>query len=57
MAVVSIAATSEPAAGSVARRQRTVKVWLSAGQHAALIPGLTGETERAAHLRLAQTGQ
>jgi len=46
----------EPAAGSVARRQRTVKVWLSAGQHAALVPTLTGETERTAQLRLAQDG-
>jgi beta-lactam-binding protein with PASTA domain len=46
----------EPAAGSVARRQRTVKVWLSAGQRAALVPTLTGETERTAQLRLAQDG-
>jgi beta-lactam-binding protein with PASTA domain len=46
----------EPAAGSVARRQRTVKVWLSAGQHAALLPTLTGESERTAQLRLAQDG-
>ena len=44
----------DPAAGSTARRSRTVKVWLSAGQHAALIPTLTGETERTAQLRLAQ---
>jgi serine/threonine-protein kinase len=46
----------EPAAGSIARRQRTVKVWLSAGQRAALVPTLTGETERTAQLRLAQDG-
>jgi eukaryotic-like serine/threonine-protein kinase len=46
----------EPAAGSVARRQRTVKVWLSAGQRAALVPTLTGETERTAQLRLVQNG-
>src|SRR5712692_6614635 len=43
----------EPAAGSVARRQRTVKVWLSGGQRAAMIPLLIGETERTAQLRLA----
>jgi beta-lactam-binding protein with PASTA domain len=46
----------EPAAGSVARSRRTVKVWLSAGQRAALVPALAGETERTAQLRLAQDG-
>jgi beta-lactam-binding protein with PASTA domain len=46
----------EPAARSVARRQRTIKVWLSAGQRAAIVPALTGETERTAQLRLTQNG-
>jgi eukaryotic-like serine/threonine-protein kinase len=46
----------DPAPGSIARRQRSVKVWLSAGQRAAKVPLLTGETERAAQLRLAQDG-
>ena len=46
----------EPSAGSTARRQRSVRVWLSAGSRAAVIPGLIGETERAAQLRLAQAG-
>src|SRR5581483_3384700 len=46
----------DPPAGSVARRQRSVRVWLSAGQRAAKVPMLTGETERAAQLRLAQDG-
>ena len=46
----------EPAAGSVARRQRSIKIWLSAGQRATLIPQLTGETERTVQLRLAQDG-
>ncbi|MBZ5559659.1 MAG: PASTA domain-containing protein [Acidobacteriia bacterium] len=46
----------EPAAGSVARRQRTIKVWLSAGPRASSVPRLVGETERAAQLRLAQDG-
>jgi eukaryotic-like serine/threonine-protein kinase len=46
----------EPSAGSVARRQRSVKVWLSAGQRAATVPLLVGETERTAALRLAQDG-
>jgi len=46
----------DPAAGSTARRQRTVKVWLSTGNRAALVPTLTGESERTAQLRLAQDG-
>jgi hypothetical protein len=46
----------EPSAGSTARRQRSVRVWLSAGSRAAIIPALIGETERAAQLRLAQAG-
>lgn len=48
--------TQEPAAGSAARRQRSVKVWLSAGPRASSVPRLVGETERAAQLRLAQDG-
>jgi eukaryotic-like serine/threonine-protein kinase len=46
----------EPSAGSVARRQRSVKVWLSAGPRSAIVPLLIGETERSAQLRLAQDG-
>src|SRR5258708_299963 len=46
----------EPAAGSPARRQRSVKVWLSAGQRSATMPLLIGETERTAQLRLTQDG-
>jgi beta-lactam-binding protein with PASTA domain len=46
----------EPAAGSIARRQRSIKVWLSAGHRASIVPELTGETERTAQLRLAQDG-
>jgi len=46
----------EPAAGSVARRPRSVKIWLSAGQRAATVPLLVGETERTAQLRVAQDG-
>ena len=46
----------EPAAGSVARRQRSVKVWLSAGQRSPTMPLLIGETERTAQLRLTQDG-
>ena len=46
----------DPPAGFVARRQRTIKVWLSAGQRASIVPALIGETQRTAELRLAQDG-
>ena len=46
----------EPAAGSIARRQRTLRVWVSAGQRSATVPLLVGETERTAQLRLTQDG-
>src|SRR3954467_13437644 len=46
----------EPSAGSTARRQRSVKIWLSAGQRSATMPLLVGETERTAQLRLTQDG-
>lgn len=46
----------EPIAGATARRQRSVRVWVSAGQRATSMPLLVGETERAAELRLAQDG-
>lgn len=46
----------EPAPGSTARRQRTLKVWLSAGQRSTIVPLLVGETERTAQLRLSQDG-
>jgi serine/threonine-protein kinase len=48
--------SQDPAAGSVARRQRVVKVSLSAGPRTSSVPRLVGETERAAQLRLAQDG-
>jgi hypothetical protein len=46
----------DPPGGAVARRQRTVRVWLSAGQRASMVPALVGETERTAQLRLSQDG-
>jgi serine/threonine-protein kinase len=48
--------TQDPAPGSTARRQRTVRVWLSAGPRSTIVPALTGETERTAQLRLTQNG-
>jgi serine/threonine-protein kinase len=44
----------DPAPGVTARRQRTVRAWLSAGQRANTIPRLEGQTQRNAELRLAQ---
>jgi len=49
-------AGQEPAAGSTSRRQRTVRVWLSAGPRATTAPSVTGESQRAAEARLAEGG-
>ena len=46
----------DPAANTIARSQRSVRVWLSEGIHAATVPALVGETERAAQMRVASDG-
>lgn len=46
----------DPAAGSTVRRQRSVRVWVSAGAHIARAPNLLGETQRSAEIRVAQEG-
>jgi len=46
----------EPAPGSTARQQRTVRVWLSAGSRAAAVPAVIGDNERIAQAKLAQSG-
>jgi beta-lactam-binding protein with PASTA domain len=46
----------EPTAGSTARQQRTIRVWLSAGSHAVKLPQLVGQTERSAQLTSEQNG-
>lgn len=46
----------EPSPGATARRQRSVKVWISAGPRSTTVPGVTGESERTAQLRLTQIG-
>ena len=46
----------EPMPGAPARRQRSIRVWLSAGAHIARAPNLLGETQRSAEIRLAQDG-
>ena len=43
-------------AGAITRRQRSVRVWVSQGPRITVIPALTGESERAAQLRLQQDG-
>jgi len=49
-------ATQEPAPGAITRRQRSIRVWMSQGPRITVIPALTGESERAAQLRLQQDG-
>jgi len=46
----------EPGAGVRTRRQRSVRVWISAGPRSTIVPGLVGESERTAQLRVAQEG-
>jgi eukaryotic-like serine/threonine-protein kinase len=48
--------TQDPLAGSIARQQRSVRVWLSAGARAANVPPLKGQSERTAQIQLAQEG-
>jgi serine/threonine-protein kinase len=46
----------EPQAGVRTRRERSIKVWVSAGPRATVMPSLIGESERTADLRLKQEG-
>jgi eukaryotic-like serine/threonine-protein kinase len=46
----------DPQPGTNTRRERSVKVWLSAGPRATIVPLLIGESERTAQLRLQQDG-
>jgi serine/threonine-protein kinase len=46
----------EPAAGERTRRQRSVRVWISAGPRSTIVPALIGESERTAQLRVTQDG-
>jgi serine/threonine-protein kinase len=46
----------EPHAGVRTRRERSIKVWVSAGPRATVMPSLIGESERTAKLRLEQEG-
>jgi serine/threonine-protein kinase len=46
----------EPSGGSNSRRQRAIRVWVSAGPREIVVPKLVGESERAAQIRLTQDG-
>jgi serine/threonine-protein kinase len=48
--------SQEPASGSTTRSPRSVRVWLSAGARAPMVPALIGASERAAQLRLQGDG-
>jgi eukaryotic-like serine/threonine-protein kinase len=48
--------SQEPASGARTRLERSVRVWVSAGPRAMVVPALGGETERMARLRLQQDG-
>ncbi len=46
----------EPGSGARTRRQRSVRVWISAGPRSTIVPALVGESERTAQLRVEQDG-
>jgi eukaryotic-like serine/threonine-protein kinase len=46
----------EPPAGVSTRRQRSVKVWISAGPRSLTVPALLGESERSAQMRVQENG-
>lgn len=48
--------SQDPAPGVQTRRERSVKVWVSAGPRATSVPALLGESERTAQLRAQQDG-
>jgi serine/threonine-protein kinase len=48
--------SQDPQPGVKTRRERSVKVWISAGPRSASVPALLGESERAARMRAQQDG-
>jgi serine/threonine-protein kinase len=48
--------SQDPEAGLRTRRERSVKVWVSAGQRATTVPALVGESDRTAQMRAQQGG-
>jgi serine/threonine-protein kinase len=49
-------AQQDPSAGATSRQQRSVRVWISSGPRTTVVPVLTGQSERAAQVRLQQDG-
>jgi beta-lactam-binding protein with PASTA domain len=49
-------AAQDPPAGTLVRRGRTVRVWVSAGSREALVPAVSGDPLRSAQNRLQQDG-
>lgn len=48
--------SQDPQAGVKTRRERSVKVWVSAGARATTVPALVGQTQRTAEMRARQDG-
>src|SRR3954463_14899304 len=48
--------SQDPQGGVQTRRERGVKVWVSAGPRTTIVPALLGESERTAQLRVQQDG-
>lgn len=46
----------DPPAGRQARRERTVRLWVSSGPRVMTVPAVGGQSERLARIRLAQEG-
>jgi serine/threonine-protein kinase len=46
----------EPAPGETARRQRSIRVWVSSGPRTTIVPGLVGQNERTARMRVDEEG-
>ena len=46
----------DPAPGAQARRQRSIRVWVSSGPRTTSVPLLVGQTDRTAQIRLEQDG-
>jgi serine/threonine-protein kinase len=48
--------SQEPQSGLRTRRERSIKVWVSAGPRATVVPAVIGESPRTAQLRMQQDG-
>jgi serine/threonine-protein kinase len=46
----------DPAPGAAARRQRTIRVWVSSGPRTTTVPELVGQNERTARMRVDEEG-